>query len=353
MNIQSIPALPRNTHPRDFKQFHSTLWPNGEIVISRPRKAKNSKFSNDDLTPLHIHTAAQVAAVWPILGPCLLRVPVRGHVPLGLFPLPNSDKKLRRPARYGLKGITTKGRRTVRNACYLLQRDYGDRHLTFSTVTLPDLSEEDMKVLHEGWHHIVELYRLKMRRKLKAAGLPGLLCGVTEIQEKRWQRSGAPVLHCHFVFVGRRRGAGWAVSTQEHDVLWSEAISAVLGRPVGNVHAAAQLKRVDGSPDTYLGKYVSKGAASVAKVTESGLTSWLPRQWWNCSLRIVRQIAAETKKFKDGSEILMDLADDTGAQIWSWYRDFTLDFEDSPPVFMARYGCLTPLGRSLARNTFI
>lgn len=352
MNKQSIPATRRSVSSGSFRRLHTTLWPNGEIVISKPRKKQERRYTDDDLTSLHIHTAAQAAAVWPILGACLLRMPVRGHVSLGLFPLTNSDRITKAPTRYGLRGITTKGRRTVRNACYLLQRDYGDRHLTFSTVTLPDLSVEDMEVLHEGWHHIVELYRLKMRRKLQDAGLPGLICGVTEIQEKRWKNSGAPVLHCHFVFVGRKRGSGWAVSTQEHDVLWSEAISTVLGRPIGNVHAAAQLKRVDGLPDTYLGKYVSKGAASVERVKQSGLTNWLPRQWWNCSLRLVRKIAAETKKFTKGSELLMDMVDDSGAQIWAWYRDFNVDFEDGETVFMARYGCLTPLGRALAKNTF-
>ncbi len=352
MNKHMIPAIRSSVVSSSFRGLCTTLWPNGEIVISKPRKSGSGDKVKSEMSPLHIHVAAQITAVWPVLGPCLLRMPVRGHVALGLFPLDNSDKISKMPKRYGLKGITTKGRRTVRNACYVLQRDFGEKFLTFSTVTLPDLSAEDMEVLHEGWHHIVELYRLKMGRALRDKGLPGQICGVTEIQEKRWKRSGAPVLHCHFVFVGRKRGQGWAISTAEHDLLWSQAISTVLGREITNVHAAAQLKRVDGCPDTYLGKYVSKGAASVEIVKQAGLAHWLPRQWWNCSRKLAKQIEKEVQKFRNGSETIMGLAEDAGTQIWAWYRDYHIDFEDGESVFMARYGCLTPLGRSLVKSTY-
>jgi len=336
----------------NFRTFQTTLWPNGEIVISKVRQSSRRPTRDKDFSSLQIHTAARAAALWPILGSCLLRVPVRAHIPLGLFPLPNSDKLKKRPGRYGLKGITTKGRRTVRNACFLLLRDYGEKHLTFSTVTLPDLSGPDMEVLHENWHHLVELYRLKMGRALREVGLPGEIVGVTEIQEKRWKRSGAPVLHCHFVFVGRKRGQGWAIATEKHDLLWSQAIETVLGKPINNVHAACQLKRVDGNPETYLGKYVSKGASVIEPILEGGLSQWLHRQWWNCSRELTRRIEKEKKKFREGSETILLLAEESGTQIWQWYRDFAVDFEDGESVFMARYGTLSELGRRLVNNTY-
>lgn len=326
-------------------RFQTTVWPNGEAVISRKRQARAIAPSQSTVTKTHIAEAAMITAVWPVLGTAILRLPAAGGSYLGLFHLRNSDSASEGRARYGLKGITTKGRRTVRNACYLLQRDYNDKHLTFSTVTLPSLSEDDMSVLHQKWHHLVELYRLKMGRKLRAKGLPGQLVGVTEIQEKRWARSGAPVLHCHFVFVGRARRKGWAISTTEHDLLWSQAIETVLGKPIGNAHAACQLKRVDGRPDTYLGKYVSKGASVVEKVKEAGLEAWLPRQWWNCSRRLTRKIEKEKACFEDGSKQVLALGEEGNAVVWQWYRDFVVDFDDSESMFMARYGTLTQAGK--------
>ena len=271
---------------------------------------------------------------------------------MGLFPVPNSDRNAGGRSRYGLKGITTKGRRTVRNACYLLQRDYGDQHLTFSTITLPDLPEADMRTLHEEWHHLVELYRLKMGRALRAKGLPGHLVGVTEIQEERWAKSGAPVLHCHFVFVGRARRKGWAISTTQHDLLWAQAIETVLGKPIGNIHAACQLKRVDGKPDTYLGKYVSKGAQVVEKVKEAGLSEWLPKQWWNCSRRLNKQIEKEKKQFERGSQQLLVMGEEVSGLVWTWYRDFAIDFEDGETVWMARYGLLSAVGKQMILNAY-
>lgn len=234
----------------------------------------------------------------------------------------------------------------------MLQRDYGNKFLTFSTVTLPNLAEDDMKALHESWHQLVELYRLKMGRALRSKGLPGQMVGVTEIQEKRWERSQAPILHCHFVFVGRQRGHGWAVSTEAHDLLWSQAIETVLGKSIGLAHASCQLKRVDGKPGTYLGKYVSKGAQTVEKVKGKGLEHWLPKQWWNCSRRMTRQIEKEKKTFERGSQQLLVLDKEASGLVWSWYRDFSVDFEDGASVFMARYGCLSKVGKEMILNTY-
>lgn len=328
------------------------MWPNGEAVIAKLKRPPRSHLAHSTVTSTHIADTVMVAGLMEHLGGAVLRMRGSAASYLGLFPLDNSDRQSKTRARYGLKGITTKGRRTIRNACYLLQRDYGNKFLTFSTVTLPNLSEDDMKVLHENWHQLVELYRLKMGRALRSEGLPGQMAGVTEIQEERWERSKAPILHGHFVFVGRRRGHGWAVSTETHDLLWSQAIETVLGKPIGLAHAACQLKRVDGNPETYLGKYASKGVKVVEEVKEKGLEQWLPKQWWNCSRRMTRQIEKEKKTFERGSQQLLVLDKEASGLVWSWYRDFSIDFEDGTSVFMARYGCLSKVGKEMILNTY-
>ncbi len=92
---------------------------------------------------------------------------------MGLSNVRNSDRPTGRSPRNGLKGITALGQRTVRNGCYLLAKESGQHRLTFSTVTIPNLCDEDMVKIHTEWHKVIERYRLLLSRHLKRCGLDG------------------------------------------------------------------------------------------------------------------------------------------------------------------------------------
>lgn len=271
--------------------------------------------------------------------------------PLGLSPLPISDRvspnvreadeQLLKPrSRKGLRGITPFGQRVVRNAAYLIERKGGRFRCVFATATIPNLPIEDMQVLHQNFGHVLELYRLNLRRRLQANGLSGESVSAVEIQEKRYERTGLPVLHVHTVFVGKTVSGKWAISPEAHDDAWSRALSCVLAGPIPKLTSACNLQRVRRSSEGYLGKYMSKGSKVIANVMNDGFIEWVPKHWWACSRSLRREIDRETRNVSDVADWLNDVADIEGADVWLWHRDVLLEMDDGRSISIARYGRL-------------
>lgn len=216
---------------------------------------------------------------------------------------PKSSRKLR--GNYGKHGITRFGRKFVRNACLLLERKYGKERLGFVTCTLPSLPRGVHSRLNAVWGEVVRRFYQKLRRQLKKISKPFIYTGVTEIQEKRYQDSGIPAPHLHFVYLCRdsKHSRYWVYVCQIHRA-WNEAVREGIGlcgyphtmSPVpgwGSVHC----KRVSKSAAAYLGKYMSKGGTVLKSMQEAGWVEF-PRQWWTACLQC-------KKMFKD-SLIRMD-----------------------------------------------
>lgn len=345
--MSKITHLNRPGTLKTFSDLRTKVWPNGEIVIYRELRKRCKpleRFKEVSEGSMQAFAAIAAHGIGEVLR--LLRQPL-GWALMGLSPLPNSDKPKKVLPRKGLKGITPLGARRVRNAAYLLQRKFGERRLSFTTVTVPNLPYYEMKVLHENWHKAVELYRLAVRRALDDADLPTGIVGVSEIQEKRQSSCDMPVLHCHFVFVGGWGYGRWALSVGNHDGIWAAAISAVIGRKVGAIKSACNMQSVHSSAEAYLGKYISKGAKTVAGVIDSGQAEWLPRQWWSCSRSLLRWMENEKILLKSGSEYLLDILETTGREIFAFHRTVAVDYSDDFSVPVATFGRLTPLGQSL------
>jgi hypothetical protein len=297
---------------------------------------------------------ALTMAVWGGMGARVVWLYSVAPWALGLSIHPNSDKSQSDRPVYGQNGITSSGARTVRNAAFILQREAGRQRLTFSTVTLPSLSENDMLTLHDQWNKLIELYRLGMSRLLKKKGLVGEMVGVTEIQEKRYRRSGLPVLHAHFVFVGCLKPGQWAVSPRAHDRIWKRAICATLGRecPVGKSCCNLQCVRKDAG--AYLGKYLSKGGKVIEEIKEEGYEWWLPRQWFNCSRSLSSRVKAQTRRLLpyDFVVTLLDLCESGDCRVWDYSRGVSLTFADGYSVQMATYGRISPTFMSFIEREF-
>lgn len=203
---------------------------------------------------------------------------------LGSSKLTNSEAVKKRR---GTKGITSLGKRRVRECCELLQRRYGRSKLTFCTLTLPNFPDWEMEKVCDGWAGLVHKLQKAIAVRQRRAGLPVSTVGVTEIQPERSEREGRPVLHLHLVWVGRSRGSGWSVSTGEIDQIWGTLLSNVLERNV-TVGSACQLQCVKKSASSYLGKYLSKGYEQTNRWSDTWYFGWIPTSWWFASLAVRR-----------------------------------------------------------------
>lgn len=243
--------------------------------------------------------------------------------------------------RYGLKGITRRGARTVRCAAHLMQKTYGRGRLTFATVTVPNLPRKELRLVHERWNEIVEIYRLYIRRDLERHNLRGEILSVSEIQDKRQKKTGVPVLHLHSLWVGRLPYGGWAISTERHDDIWRKAIQAVVPEVRVSFKSAANLQEVRTSASAYLGKYMTKSGPAIASAKDSGFADWLPRQWWNCSRSLKEWVEAETVESVVASDFLLDAARANDKSVWEFYGEIGIDIGWSHDYWLASFGRLT------------
>lgn len=323
------------------KGLVAKVWPGGDFVIYRKRQQSETADAFCDRTS-KIDTSEK---------------PENSDISrcgaLGLSSLNNSDRSGRAMPRYGLKGITTKGRRNIRAAVWLMERSVGCSRISLTTVTIPNLPYYELKIIHENWHKVVEIYRLNLRRWLKRKGLRGEIVGCTEVQEKREDSTGVPSLHLHCVFVGRKAGKSWALSPTIHDLMWARVLSTVLAREVTNISAACKIERARSGAHIYLSKYLSKGSKTIEKIVENEQAEWLPKQWWNCSKTLQKKVENTTAKFSNGArELLYILESKSGDIFCQWMRNRVDDDVGRKPIELAVYGRLLPFGFEMAKSSW-
>lgn len=311
------------------------LWPNGEISFHLPKRTKLAPLVKGSNLP----TNHSIWRWWSIAYG--IGAAVQQAVLMGLSNVSNFDSSKKLPERNGLKGITSLGRRRVRNACYLLTKEAGKHRLTFSTVTIPNLCDEDMMKIHLEWHKVIDRYRLLLNRHLKRCGLNGEIIGVSEVQEKRYAKSGFPALHGHFVFVGALSRGGWVLSPGRHDDIWRKSIQSVLCGPVQSVSTACQLKRVEKTAEGYLAKYMSKGGAAIASIVDDGFGWALPRQWWSCSRSLSARMDREIRRFTEGVPWLIRTANEKNSKLWDYYSVVYIEGSEGEKIEVGAYGRLS------------
>lgn len=210
---------------------------------------------------------------------------------LGLSTIRNQRN---RPSRYGAKGITADGKRKVKSAAVLLERLYGKRKLTFATFTLPPMDEIFRRYVHENWGYLVKRIMEDVKRKLARYRVCSDTVAVTEIQEKRYAKTGEIYLHLHCVWVGGDGKGKYYVSANEaRDIL--ARVLRNMGKKCQqemeghweayecNCQASVDLQRVKKSVAAYLGKYLSKGTSLRGGMDDEQRLRYFPRQWWHVS----------------------------------------------------------------------
>lgn len=230
-------------------------------------------------------------------------------IPLGLSEVSNShsvpeDSKER--LRRGLGGITKHGQRMVKSAAYLLQQKYGAAQLSFLTCTIPGSPEETIEVAM-AWSEIVRSFYQKLKRKLVGAHLSPGIVGVTEIQPKRFKRTGGMPLHLHIVFQGAPSDYCWAFAPRDFTSWWRDTVSAIVPQMAKYSFASAtNVQKVKKSAAGYLGKYMSKGEADIKEIVDEcpEVVDALPHSWYNLTKEARSGVKSYTRYGPEVGEML-------------------------------------------------
>ena len=177
------------------------------------------------------------------------------------------------PTIRGSKGITSKGRSTVRQAASALELRFGLKNLTFATCTLPP--EALSAYTRDSWARLVHMFVRSVKRHLVRHGLPQLIVAVTEIQMQRWEAErGKPPVHLHLLFPGRLPSGQWVFRPSQFQALWQRCVDNEWASH-SDFQASTRVEQLRSSSVNYLGKYMSKGCgAIVGKCLGSLPSSW-------------------------------------------------------------------------------
>lgn len=192
--------------------------------------------------------------------------------------------------RRGVNGLTSHGKKVLRNSIWRIQRLHGRSRMAFVTLTLPDITFEQSWGISTDWSRVVRVFFQKLGRYFERLGLPTCYAACTEMQTERLGDDGHPALHLHFVCVTKRRGEkGYAITPGEIRWLWA----SVIGPMVPDVEfwgAVENVVALKGDASRYMSKYLSKGTASV-EPPRSDETGWsLPTAWYSVRANLRRWV---------------------------------------------------------------
>lgn len=317
------------------------LWPNGEFGLSwRPSgRSELVDMSHEEICALQCETGQ------PIMTEEFTLLAKDGEaIPFDLVSVPNSHKKpdamsarnVRR-AKRGEGGLTSYGKRMVRNAAELLENEYGAKRLSFLTLTLPPMSRSAREESNREWSEMVRQFLQWLSRKLVSAGLPELIVGVTEVQPGRAKETGHRWLHYHAVFLGRHARKGWAVSCSDVRKAWTRIVqNRVEG--FSGVCPGENMRSVKGGAGQYLSKYMSKGSDVEG-------TGELPSSWWNASKSLRDKVKSQIKTGDATAYWLQMLIDEHGeepAEAFYWLRPVVLWDDEGLGFLIGWTGKLKP-----------
>ena len=253
--------------------------------------------------------------------------------------------------RYGIKGMSGVARRKVRSSAYLMQQRFGRERLSFLTLTVPTLSDLGVeKLLAENWGKAVQRMVDRLKKLLKEHGLPLCIVGVTELQTKRYEKTGKFCLHLHVLFVGRQsKKTPWALKPIDIRNIWGSIIEDITGQCIYR-GALENLQQVKRSGEGYLGKYMSKNHNEIRKVVEDGNEWMLPKQWWFSTYEMKKWLKRNTFRSESIgnmlSEMIYEIENQQADLPVVYYRKIVIEFDSGPYVA----GCIGRLDPSFLRG---
>ena len=262
--------------------------------------------------------------------------------PLNLVNVPNSHKNL---AQRGELGITTYGRRMLRNGVYTLRERFPNRPLTFCTLSVPPLPGDGRRELAGAWGEVVRQTIQWLSRSLIRRGLPPYILSCSEIQPERLAAGLGAYLHLHLVWANPPRySEGWGVDVEALRAWWTKLLRRLLcdpSIPIPNI----KLLEAKGDVSKEMSKYLSKGCSVLTEASQDLGLENMPRTWWNMSGPLRRLIKnAIIAGYPVGQLLLEWIEFDRGQGeegLFLWVRDIYAEIDDRR-VQLGTTGQLTP-----------
>ena len=326
-----------------LSRFAGKVWLNGEFGVSCVKELKQELPYVAARTAVQQEQSEWIGNALALHGAeaVLDCYGIDPSVPIGLSTVFNSHRRKKR----GLMGISTYGRRLVRNACCYLERSIARECLTFATFTLPDVSRLESLAIGRQWAEIVRVFLQRILRGLLSADLPAEIVGVTEIQQARAERDGILALHLHLVFVGRKPRRGWVYPPSWYRDEWMAVISRYLQHSPAtyNWTACENVQRVRYSAESYLGKYMSKGLKSVGWAKSEFGAEYLPSAWYSCSSSLRTKVTTRTRSLTSvGAEALVELCCDSASEAFIYRRPVQIVSDSGRLITLGWMGKIKP-----------
>ena len=177
---------------------------------------------------------------------------------------------------HGWKGLTTNGKRCIRDAGAVLDEEYGT--LGFFTVTL---TEETAMVADRAQIADFQSRLLyTIRRELGRLGLPPMVLIVAEMHPNRRTLDGCLVPHWHgIVKLSHRRYDSWIFRKENFNHAVLQAYEMAFGHERGHIQRL-QLKPQKTGCAKYLSPYMAKGRSDVEGLKGTWQGRMVPSQWW-------------------------------------------------------------------------
>jgi hypothetical protein len=215
-------------------------------------------------------------------------------VPLTLSDASNSHETPPR-AKYGLQGLSAKGRKMIRSGSFLLEQKLGRHDCVMITLTVPTLGREARIAVARSWGILTNRLVQYLSRTLLSQGRPPAIIGCVEIQTARLRKYSEGYLHLHLICPAHsNRGKSWAVSASDLRAYWAESLERVIKSTLPCL-PRVETAVVEKSVEAYLSKYLSKGSGEeLAAYIEDLGEECVPGQWWFCSARMREAINDNT-----------------------------------------------------------
>lgn len=200
-----------------------------------------------------------------------------------LHKLGSAHESSQEKKKYGLKGITSYGRKVVRNLAYLMEKRKGRHKVAMGTLTLPSFTDSQMRVIATKWAYLTSRFFQECKRKYEKYGKRFRYVSVTEVQPKRWKARGEVGLHIHFLFEPTYIYSiqEWAMPDNWIRETWQRLLSNILSSEQVVPYPNYRRDMIEVSAAAYMGKYMSKGADMIADIIEQKGVSVIPSQWWS------------------------------------------------------------------------
>lgn len=226
----------------------------------------------------------------------------RGEMTPLVYQSVESSPQPQKPSRKRLDTMTGNMARNIRNAVYLLEKTYGKDNLSFLTLTLPNLSQEDLSKVCDKWDYMVDQILKGLRKRAEKYDLELEYVYCTEIQPKRLEQRKEYAPHLHIVFRGRNgRKAPWIVTPKQIRKSWASIIASVVHHREFQQSALENLQRIKKSAARYLSKYLSKGKCRNPNSDTEEYEVKLRTQWGGMARKLARLLKKCTSRISSSS----------------------------------------------------